>query len=229
MFIVNYLLYYTISHGKVRQKELIRVRLAAQLTDRNARRLITCLRVLCMLTFIFLCVFALLIVLGRVEVNLVLPTGTFERAPLLGRDSEASRFLYATIGGHHIRVEALHPVDWATRLGIALIGLLHMAPIAYCFYTLTRFFTNIGARQVFTSVNANLLMRCGCVLVPTALVFPLLSAYVIPPLVNLLSANQLSVGITFDFSRLFFGIVLIVAAYIFHYGLYLQEEADATL
>lgn len=205
------------------------MRLAALLSDKNARRLITSLRVLCVLTFGFLCVFALLIVLGRVEVNLVLPTGTFERAPLLGRDSEVSRFLYATIGGHHIRVVALHPVDWATRLGIALIGLLHVAPIAYCFFTLTRFFTNIGARQVFTSANANLLLRSGCVLASTALVFPLLSAYVIPPLVNLMSTNQLSIGVTFDLSRLFFGIVLLVAAYIFHYGLYLQEEADATL
>lgn len=203
--------------------------LAALLTDRNARRLTTSLRVICMLTFIFLCAFALLIVLGRVEVNLVLPTGTFERAPLLGRDSEASRFLYAAIGGHHIRVNAIHPVDWATRLGIALIGLLHVTPPTYCFFTLTRFFANMGARRVFTSANANLLLRCGCMLTPTALVFPLLSAYAIPPLVNLLSANQISVGVTFDFSRLFFGIVLLVAAYVFHYGLYLQEEADATL
>lgn len=205
------------------------MRLAALLTDRNARRLTTSLRVICMLTFGFLCAFALLIVLGRVEVNLVLPSGTFERAPLLARDSEASRFLYAALGGHHIRVEAWHPVDWATRLGITLIGLLHVAPLAYCFYTLTRFFTNIGVRQVFTSANGNLLLRCGSVLALTALVFPLLSAYAIPPLINLLSANRLSIGITFDFSRLFFGIVLLVAAYIFHYGLYLQEEADATL
>ncbi|MCL2409269.1 MAG: DUF2975 domain-containing protein [Oscillospiraceae bacterium] len=119
--------------------------------------------------------------------------------------------------------------DIATRIGLFVMFAVGSIPQMIGFWVLGRVLGNVRKGSIFTDRNARYLLFFGLVRV-LAVVLPFIL--------------QLIVGIANSFSRfseiqilmrarLFdnavSGIAFIVAAYIIHYGIHLQDEADHTL
>lgn len=173
------------------------------------------------------------ILIGRMEVRLTTPEGHYADALLLEKDhSVESRFMFANLSDLDIYLNTRFTdghLDVVTIVGIMIMALATVVPLGYGFYLIGRFFGNVSKGNVFVPSNASLLMRCGGVLVVAALIAPLLNGFAIPAFINLMSANDISVNASINFLALFGGAILLVMAYVFHYGIYLQNEADHTL
>ncbi len=106
---------------------------------------------------------------------------------------------------------------------------VHVLPLAFAFWLLSRIFSNIQQGQIFTEQNASYLLGYGLLQIFAAVFVPVIKG-LICWLVNLVSDGQLSVSTgQAMFKTLVPGIGFLVAAYIIHYGVYLQDEVDHTL
>lgn len=200
------------------------------MSEKNARRVAVILQTVCCLAVILALMVAVLVLLGRVELRLSTPQGYFNNALLIEKDHAAtSRALIVKLSGHSLFLHIQEKLDFITWLGIALIGITRVFPMGYCFFVLAGFFKNIAAGEVFVLKNARILLRAGMVLIISSLLIPLLNGFVFLGLINALSANNLSIAINSGLSDLFFGGILLVMSYVFHYGIYLQDEADHTV
>lgn len=197
---------------------------------KNAHRIAVILQSICWLMAFFAMAVVVLVLLGRVEITLSTPTGRYEGALLLENDHNVtSRFLFTKISDQRVFLQTDGTVGFITWLTISLVGIVRVFPLGFCFFLLTGFFKNISEGKVFEKNNANILMNSGFVLIVASLVTPILNVFVFPALNNHLTANRLSLSVSGNFTELFFGAVLLVMAYVFHYGIYLQDEADHTL
>lgn len=203
------------------------------ISPKHANKIAVFLQSICYLMAALAALTIILVVLGRIEVNLNTPTGFFENALLLEQDHTTdSRFLFISLSDLLIHLNT-HSSDGeiavSTLIGVIFMGLASVAPFGYCFLVMARFFGNIAKGNVFISHNASLLQLSGLVLIASALVLPVLNGYVLPSLINTWSTNVISTSVSVNFTELFTGAVLLVMAYVFHYGLYLQDEADHTI
>jgi len=199
------------------------------LSKTTAHHFARCLKIFCYIVF-FIGVFAsVLILLGRVEVNLAMPEKYFENALLFEKDRAAtSRFFFAT-PFDHLHLSVHDKVGFATWLCIALMGLVKILPFTVCSYFMAGFFKNISLDKVFVFSNANILLYNGIILSVSSILHPILNAFLFPSILTLFSKNRISVSTQPDLMGIFMGITLLIAAYVFHYGIYLQDEADHTL
>lgn len=175
----------------------------------------------------------ILILFGRMEVDMTLPEGHYSNALLLEKDhSVESRVFLIDLSFLDIHVDT-RPADGKTELvtivGIIIMSLATLAPHGYSFYLIARFFGNVANGNVFVPVNATLLLRCGTVFVAAALIAPILNGFAMPAIINLVTDNHVSTNASIDFISLIGGVAALVMAYVFHYGIYLQNEADHTL
>ncbi|MHA7966799.1 DUF2975 domain-containing protein [Paenibacillus sp. CAU 1782] len=174
-----------------------------------------------------------LILIGRMEVNMTIPEGHYTNALLLEKDhSVESRAFLVDLSYLDLHVDmrpAGGKTELITILGIMIMGLVTVAPHGYSFYLIARFFGNVSNGHVFVPVNATLLLRCGAVLVAAALIAPILNGFAMPAIINLVTDNHISANASIDFIALIGGAIALVMAYVFHYGIYLQNEADHTL
>lgn len=206
------------------------MKLSTLLEKRYAHGFAKALQVLCYLLLVFMLVSAVLMLLGRMQVDLVTPQGRYENAILLEKDhATTTRLMTMRLSEAKLHLEIETGVGFITWLGVALIGLLRILPLAWCFLLFARFFRNIQEDRVFVPENANLLLRSGIIWLYGVLIWPLLAAFLIPAVVNALSANTLSVSATLNVSGLFVGTILLVSAYIMRYGISLQDEVDHTI
>lgn len=203
------------------------------LSAKRAHHIAVVLQSVCYLMTFLALLTIVLVLLGRVEVNLTTPAGHYQNALLLEKDHEATtRFLIASLSNQQVYLNMIGTdgsVDIATWLGIALIGTLRVLPIGLCFFWMSRFFGNLSQGRVFIASNADILLYSGGLLVAGGLLVPFLNGLVLPWVINQFSANVLSISANLDMSSLFIGAGLLVMAYVFHYGIYLQDEADHTL
>lgn len=200
------------------------------MSDKNARRIAILLQSICFLmTFLVLAVM-ILVLLGRVEINISSPSGYYERALLLEKDhTVTSRIFLADISDQEVYLHLKENVDFITWLSIALIGITRVLPLGLCFFMLAKFFRNISEGKVFEIANAKVLLKSGTVLMIAFFAVPILCKWAFPQLIRIFSENELQLSFSYNFSYLFFGTILLVMAYVFRYGIYLQDEVDHTL
>lgn len=116
-----------------------------------------------------------------------------------------------------------------THIGLSLMYAAQMIPMIFAFWFLSRLFSNIQGGQIFTEQNASCLLYFGLLEFSVAVFVPFLKL-LICWLTNLASDNRISVATGQDtLNMLIPGIASIVAAYIIHYGVHLQDEVDHTL
>ena len=203
------------------------------LRGKRANTLAQVLQGICYLLVALAVMTMTLVAIGRMQVDMMTPLGYFDHALLIEKDHATnSRFLFASLSDLSIQVNTINAdgnVHWLTWLGVAGMGFLTVAPIGYCFYLMARFFGHISRDKVFDAANAKLLLRGGIVLVAAAIAVPLLNGYLLPALINAFTANVISTAVSMNVTSLFVGLVLLVMAYVFNHGLYLQREADYTL
>lgn len=200
------------------------------ISEKNAGIIANFLRILCILMTSIAVIFILLVLLGRVELNIITPTEHFDHALLFEKDHNAtSRFLFAKISNQTMFLSTDGTIGFITWLGISLIGITNAFPMGFCFFQLSKFFKNISEARVFITHNAKLLLTSACVLIIASLAAPILNAFVYPMLINQFTSNTLSLSITWKITGLLIGAILLVMSYVFYYGIYLQDEADHTL
>ena len=97
------------------------------------------------------------------------------------------------------------------------------------FWFLSRVFSNIRKGQIFTEQNASYLLYYGLLQFLTAVFVPYIKL-LLCELTNLVSDGRMSISTgQAMFNMLIPSIAFIVAAYIIHYGVHLQDEVDHTL
>ena len=102
-------------------------------------------------------------------------------------------------------------------------------PIMLAYWFLSRLVANIHRGQIFTEQNASCLLWYGLLQFFTALLVPFIKL-LICWLTNLVAEGRVSIGTGQSMlSTLVPSIAFIVAAYIIHYGVGLQDEVDHTL
>ena len=201
--------------------------------EKNAHKIAVILQKVCVL-YIFLAVFSIvLVLLGRMEIPFMqTPDGNYNNAILFESDHNerirAFSVRLSSMGMRLYMVESGGKVGFITWLVISMIGIVNVLPMGVCIYMMAKFFKNISESKVFVTGNANILLKGGAVLAVSFVAEPLLIA-LLPEIVNSFTANELFLTAEMNFMYLFGGAVLIVMAYVFHYGIYLQEEVDYTL
>ena len=185
-----------------------------------------CYFVICF--FIFCTVLSLM---GRQTFGLHTKTGYFERA-IYAEENHAphSRGMTVHMGDDiHVWTNDNDQIDLAIQIGLSLMFAAGTVPMIFAFWFLSRVFSNIWQGRIFTEQNASCLLYYGLLQCFAAVCVPFIKL-LIAWLTNLVSTDRLSIGTGTDmFSRLIPSIAFIVAAYIIHYGVHLQDEVDHTL
>ncbi|MBP1903750.1 hypothetical protein J2Z32_000362 [Paenibacillus turicensis] len=203
------------------------------MTAKRANELARFLQRTCVLMVGLAVIVFLLVLFGRMQLTLITPQGHFADAMLAEKNHNSdSRFGFTNLSDLQIYLRAIATggeVQVLTYIGIVIMGFMVIIPGAYAFFLMAIFFGNIAKGNVFTSSNASLLLQGGIVLVACSIITPILNAYIIPPIINKFTSNVISTAVGIDFTQLFAGAILLIMAYVFHYGIYLQDEADHTL
>ena len=106
---------------------------------------------------------------------------------------------------------------------------INVIPVIIGFWFLSQVFRNVSKGRIFTEQNAHYLLYYGLIQIAVAVLVPFIKLFV-AYLANLLAVSQIHIATGQDLpNQLFPNIAFIVAAYIIHYGVHLQDEADHTL
>ena len=114
-------------------------------------------------------------------------------------------------------------------IGLALMYAVQTVPIMLALWFLSRVFSNVQRGRIFIEENASGLRSYGLLQFFVAVFVPFLKL-MICWLTNLVSNDRISISTgQAMFNMLFPSVAFLVAAYIIHYGVHLQDEADHTL
>lgn len=195
---------------------------------RSAARLMKCI---CYFVICFYVLGTLLSFMGRQTFFLHTKTGTFERAIYAeeNHDFDSRGMTVSTGDDIHVWTDKNDQIDPVIQIGLSFLYAIHALPMAFACYLLSRVFSGIDQGQIFTQQNAMYLLYYGVIQFSVAVFVPWIKL-LICRIVNLVSDGRMSV-LTGQamFQMLFPSIAFIVAAYIIHYGVHLQDEVDHTL
>jgi len=184
--------------------------------------------------YFLICFFVLctaLSFMGRQTFSLHTKAGTFERA-IYAEENHApySRSMTVHMGDDiHVWTNDNDQIDLTIQIGLSLMYAVHTIPIIAAFWLLSCVFSNIQKKQIFTEQNASCLLYFGLLQFWVAVFVPMIKL-LICWLTNLASDSRMSISTgQAMFNTLITSIGFIVAAYIIHYGVHLQDEVDHTL
>lgn len=120
-------------------------------------------------------------------------------------------------------------IDLTIQIGLSMMFAVSVLPLIFAFWFLSRVFSNVSKGQIFTEQNAVYLLYYGLLQLSAALFAPFIKL-LICCLVNLFSDGRIAIATGKDIlSGMLPSIAFLVAAYIIHYGIHLQDEVDHTL
>ena len=169
--------------------------------------------------------------LGRQQFTLVTSTDVYEGAIYAERDQGWLSHSFTVTASDSIRVTADSDdgVDLATHIGLTLMFAAQALTGMAGYWLLSRVFANIAQGRIFVEQNARGLLGYGLLQVYASFVLPFVKI-LFSQLSNLVSGSKITAFSTYTgVDELFPGIVFLVAAYIIHYGITLQDEVDHTL
>lgn len=115
------------------------------------------------------------------------------------------------------------------QIGLSFMFAISAAPVIAALWFLSRVFVNVSKGQIFTEQNAFYLLYYGLLQLSAALFPPFIKLF-IAYLVNLISDGRIAIATGKNIlSSMIPNIAFLVAAYIIHYGIHLQDEVDHTL
>lgn len=195
---------------------------------RSAARL---MKHLCYFAIGFYVLCTVLSFMGRQTFFLHTKTGTFERAIYAEENYNLhSRGMTVSMGDDiHVWTNDNDQIAPAIQAGLSLMYAVHIIPMIFAWWFLSRVFSNINKGQIFTEQNSSYLLYYGILQLGSAVFVPFIKL-LICRVVNLVSDSRMSISTgQAMLNMLIPGIAFIVAAYIIHYGVYLQDEVDHTL
>ena len=199
--------------------------------ERFARPAAGLIKFACYFAICFYVLCTVLSFMGRQTFFLHTKTGNFERAIYAEENHNAhSRSMTVSMGDDiHVWTNSSDQIDLTIQLGLSLMYAVNTIPIVLAFWFLSRVFSNIYRGEIFIEKNASCLLYYGLLQLFVAVVVPFIKLFLCW-LTNLVSDGRMSVSTGQRmFNMLIPSIAFIVAAYIIHYGVHLQDEVDHTL
>lgn len=169
--------------------------------------------------------------MGRHSFFLYTKSGTFGHAIYAEKNHAPHSRSMTVYMGDDIRVRANDKgqVDWTIQMGLSLMYAVHVIPMILAFWFLSRVFSNVEKEKIFTEQNSSYLFYYGLLQFFAAVFVPFIKL-LICWIINVVSDSQISISTGHSmFNMLIPSIVFMVAAYIIHYGVHLQDETDHTL
>ena len=186
---------------------------------------------ICYLIMVFMVFCMVLICMGRQTFFLHTQTGTYEQA-IYAEENHApsSRSLTIHSGDDiHVWTNEEDEIDVLTQVGISLMYALQLIPLIFAYWTLSRVFSNVHKGEIFAESNVHYLLWYGVLQFSVGLFVPFLKL-ILCALTNLISSSRISISTGQDMlSAIVPSVAFILAAYIIHYGIHLQDEVDHTL
>ena len=199
--------------------------------ERFARPAAQLMKYACYFVICFYVLCTVLSFMGRQSFFLHTKTGTFERAIYAEENHAAhSRSMTVFTGDDiHVWTNDNDQIDLTIQIGLSLMYAVHIVPMIFAYWFLSRVFSNINKGQIFTEKNSSYLLYYGMLQFSVAVFVPFIKL-LICWLTNLISNGRMSISTgQAMFNMLIPSIAFIVAAYIIHYGVHLQNEVDHTL
>ena len=199
--------------------------------ERFARPAAQLMKFACYFVICFYVLCTVLSFMGRQTFFLHTKTGTFERAIYAeeNHNSHSRSMTVHTSDDIHVWTNDNDRIDPTIQIGISFMYAINMVPMIFAYWFLSRVFSNINKGEIFTEQNSSYLLYYGLLQFSVAVFVPFIKL-LICWLINLVSNGRVSIstGQTM-FNMLIPSIAFIVAAYIIHYGVHLQDEVDHTL
>ena len=199
--------------------------------ERFAKSAARFMKLICYLVMCFYALCTILSFMGRQTFFLHTKTGNFERAIYAEENHNAhSRSMTVFMGDDiHVWTNSSDQIDLTIQLGLSLMYAVNTIPMVLAFWFLSRVFSNIYRGEIFIEKNASCLLYYGLLQLFVAVVVPFIKLFLCW-LTNLVSDGRMAVSTGQRmFNMLIPSIAFIVAAYIIHYGVHLQDEVDHTL
>ena len=199
--------------------------------ERFARPAAQLMKFACYFVICFYVLCTVLSFMGRQSFFLHTKTGTFERAIYAEENHNAhSRSMTVFTGDDiHVWTNDNDQIDLTIQIGLSLMYAVHIAPMIFAYWFLSRVFSNINKGRIFTEKNSSYLLYYGMLQFSVAVFVPFIKL-LICWLTNLISNGRMSISTGQAMFNIFISsIAFIVAAYIIHYGVHLQDEVDHTL
>lgn len=201
------------------------------LNERFVRKAASFLQAACWLAICFFALVTVLACLGRQQFTLVTSTDVYEGAIYAERDQGWLSRSFTVTASDSIRVTADSDdgVDLATHIGLTLMFAAQALTGMAGYWLLSRVFANIAQGRIFVEQNARGLLGYGLLQIYAVFLLPFVKL-LICNLANLVSDSQIAAwSVQIGPDKLFPSIAFLVAAYIIHYGITLQDEVDHTL
>lgn len=199
--------------------------------ERFARPAAQLMKFACYFVICFYVLCTVLSFMGRQSFFLHTKTGTYERAIYAEENHAAhSRSMTVFTGDDiHVWTNDNDQIDLTIQIGLSFMYAVHIVPMIFAYWFLSRVFSNINKGQIFTEKNSSYLLYYGMLQFSVAVFVPFIKL-LICWLTNLISNGRMSISTgQAMFNMLIPSIAFIVAAYIIHYGVHLQNEVDHTL
>ena len=199
--------------------------------ERFARPAAQLVKFACYFVICFYVLCTVLSFMGRQSFFLHTKTGTYERAIYAEENHAAhSRSMTVFTGDDiHVWTNDNDQIDLTIQIGLSLMYAVHIVPMIFAYWFLSHVFSNINKGQIFTEKNSSYLLYYGMLQFSVAVFVPFIKL-LICWLTNLISNGRMSISTgQAMFNMLIPSIAFIVAAYIIHYGVHLQDEVDHTL
>ena len=201
------------------------------LNERFVRKAASFLQAACWLAICFFALVTVLACLGRQTFTLRTSTDVYEEAIYAEEDHAWTSRGFTVDSGSDIRVTANSDdgVDLATHIGLTLMFAAQALTGMAGYWLLSRVFANIAQGRIFVEQNARGLLGYGLLQIYAVFLLPFVKL-LICNLANLVSDSQIAAwSVQIGPDKLFPSIAFLVAAYIIHYGITLQDEVDHTL
>lgn len=201
------------------------------MNERFARPAAQLMEFACYFAICFYILCTILCLMGRQTFFLHTKTESFERAIYAEENHNPHSRSMTVHMGDDIRVWTNDDdqIDLTIQIGLSLMYAVNSIPMIIAFWFLSRVFSNIRKGQIFTEQNASYLLYYGLLQFLTAVFVPYVKL-LLCELTNLVSDGRMSISTgQAMFNMLIPSIAFIVAAYIIHYGVRLQDEVDHTL
>ena len=199
--------------------------------ERFARPAAQLMKFACYFAICFYVLFTVLSFMGRQTFFLHTKTGTFEHAIYAEENhGRHSRSMTVHTGDDiHVWTNDDDQIDLIIQIGLSCMYAAQTIPAIFAFWFLSRVFSNIGKGQIFIDQNSCFLLYYGLLQCLTAVFVPFIKLFICW-ITNLASDCRISISTGQGmFNMLIPSIAFIVAAYIIHYGVHLQDEVDHTL
>ena len=202
--------------------------------ERFAKSAAQLMKFVCYFLICFLAFCTALSFMGRQIFNFHAKAGTFEGAILAEENHwPHSRSMTVQMDDDiHVWTNADDQIDLTIQIGLSLMFAVTSVPMIFAFWFLSRVFSNIRNGQIFTEQNAAYLLYYGLLQFFVTAFAPFIKLLIcwFTNQTLLVSEGRMSISTGKSMFKLLFpSIAFIVAAYIIHYGVHLQDEVDHTL